>query len=97
MTSEEELRLKLRKIEALFEGAGTAGERDAAGAARERIKERLAQAIKDEPPLEYTFTFGDQWSKQLFTALCPPLLFGALSVCTAKIYDSDGTCTKSVC
>jgi hypothetical protein len=70
MTSEEELRLKLRKIEALFEGAGTAGERDAAGAARERIKERLAQAIKDEPPLEYTFTFGDQWSKQLFTALC---------------------------
>jgi hypothetical protein len=56
MTSEEELRLKLRKIEALFEGAGTAGERDAAGAARERIKERLAQAIKDEPPLEYQTT-----------------------------------------
>ena len=33
MVSEEELRLKLRKIEALFEGAGTLGERDAAGAA----------------------------------------------------------------
>lgn len=70
MTSEEELRLKLRKIEALFEGAGTAGERDAAGAARERIKERLAQAVKDGPPLEYTFTFVDQWSKELFTGLC---------------------------
>lgn len=70
MTSEEELRLKLRKIQALFEGAGTTGERDAAGAARERVKKRLAQAVKDEPPLEYTFTFVDQWSKQLFTALC---------------------------
>jgi len=46
MTSEEELRLKLRKIEALFEGAETAGERNAAGTAREHIKERLAQAVK---------------------------------------------------
>jgi tRNA nucleotidyltransferase (CCA-adding enzyme) len=70
MTSEEELRLKLRKIEALFEGPGTAGERNAAGAARERIKERLAQAVKDGPPLEYTFKLEDQWSRQLFTALC---------------------------
>ena len=70
MTSEEELRLKLRKIEALFEGAGTDGERCAAGAARERIKERLAQAVRQAPPLEYTFTFGDRWSKKLFTTLC---------------------------
>lgn len=70
MTSEEELRLKLRKIEALFEGAGTQGEKHAAGAARERIKEKLAQAVKAAPPIEYTFTLGDQWSRQLFVALC---------------------------
>ena len=70
MTSEEELRLKLRKIEALFEGAGTIGERDAAGAARARIKARLAQAEKTAPAVEYTFTLGDQWSRQLFVALC---------------------------
>lgn len=70
MTSEEELRLKLRKIEALFEGAGTIGEQDAAGAALTRIKERLAQAVKKAPPVEYTFTLGDQWSRRLFMALC---------------------------
>jgi len=70
MTSEEELRLKLRKIEALFEGAGTIGERDAAGAALERIKAKLAEAVEKEPSLEYTFTLGDQWSRQLFMALC---------------------------
>lgn len=70
MTSEEELRLKLRKIEALFEGAGTTGERDAAEAARGRIKARLRDAAKTAPAVEYTFTLGDQWSRQLFVALC---------------------------
>ena len=70
MTSEEELRLKLRKIEALFEGAGTLGEREAAGAALARIKARLEEAAKTAPPIEYTFTLEDQWSRQLFTALC---------------------------
>ena len=66
----EELRLKLRKIEALFEGAGTLGERDAAGAALERLKTKLAQASKEGASLEYTFTLSDQWSRQLFIALC---------------------------
>lgn len=70
MTSEEELRLKLRKIEALFAGAGTLGERNAAEAALGRIKEKLAQAVKEAPSLEYTFTLGDRWSRQLFMALC---------------------------
>jgi hypothetical protein len=35
--SEERLREKLRKIEALYAGATTAGEKSAAGAAAERI------------------------------------------------------------
>ena len=70
MNSEEALRLKLRKIEALFEGAGTIGERDAAEAALGRVKEKLAQAVKTDPSLEYTFTFGDRWTKQLFMASC---------------------------
>ena len=38
MTTEQELRQKLRKISALFEGATTAGERDAAAAAIERVR-----------------------------------------------------------
>lgn len=48
---------KLRKIEALFAGAGTiGGERGAAEAASES--------------LEYKFSLTDSWSRYLFTALC---------------------------
>jgi len=70
MTSESELRDKLRKIEALFAGAGTAGEKAAAGAAAERIKSRLKNAEKSEKSIETKFSITDRWSRQLFSALC---------------------------
>jgi hypothetical protein len=70
MINEEQLRQKLRKIEALFAGAGTQGERSAADAARTRIKEKLAQAERTVHPVEYTFTLQNRWSRQLFLALC---------------------------
>lgn len=70
MTTEEQLRAKLRKIEALFAGAGTAGEREAAASAMERIKKRLAEAQGGEPSIEWKFTLADHWSRQLFVALC---------------------------
>ena len=41
MTTETDLLDKLRKIEALFAGATTAGEKAAAGAAAERIREAI--------------------------------------------------------
>ena len=41
MSTESQLREKLRKIEALFAGAGTAGERLAAEAALEGVRARL--------------------------------------------------------
>jgi hypothetical protein len=44
MTSEQQLRARLRKIEALFAGAATPGERGAAEAALARIKARLEEA-----------------------------------------------------
>lgn len=66
----EELKAKLRKIEALFAGATTPGERLAAGAAMERIKERLRQAGQVERPIEMKFTLADGWSRRLFIALC---------------------------
>ncbi len=43
MTTEGELKEKLRKIEALFAGAATAGERHAAQAALERIMAKLRE------------------------------------------------------
>jgi len=61
---------KLRRIEALFaDGAATAGEKSAAGEARERVRQRLEQAAEADPPIEYTFPLRNPWSYRLFVAL----------------------------
>jgi hypothetical protein len=70
MTTEQELRQKLRKISALFEGATTTGERNAAAAAIDRVRKALAAAVKVEQPVETQFKLTDQWHRRLFTALC---------------------------
>ena len=70
MSEEALLRSKLRKIEALFAGAGTAGERAAAGAAAERIRARLRDFERSERPQEVRFSISDPWSRNLMIALC---------------------------
>src|ERR1700748_1875404 len=70
MSIESQLREKLRKIEALFAGAGTTGERLAAEAALERVRERLTELGQKDPPVEIQFSMPDQWSRHLFLALC---------------------------
>jgi hypothetical protein len=70
VTDEAWLRDRLRKIEALFAGAGTAGERLAAEAALERVRARLAELEHREPPIEVKLTLPDEWSRRLFLALC---------------------------
>jgi len=70
MSSERLLREKLRKIEALYAGGATPGERSAAAAAAERIRARLASTAKREAPVEVRFSINDIWSRQLFLALC---------------------------
>ena len=70
MNTEDSLREKLRKIEALFAGGATAGEKAAAGAAAERIRARLGKAARGERPEEIKFSVPDSWSRQLFIALC---------------------------
>jgi tRNA nucleotidyltransferase (CCA-adding enzyme) len=70
MTTEQELREKLRKISALFEGASTVGERNAAAAAIERVRKALAVTAQTERAIETQFTFSDHWHRRLFTALC---------------------------
>jgi hypothetical protein len=70
MTPDEtQLRDKLRKIEALFAGAGTPGERDAAEAALNRVRARLADMGRRDPAIEMQFSMADQWSRRLFLAL----------------------------
>jgi hypothetical protein len=61
---------KLRRIEALFAGATTEGEKIAAAEARRRIQGRLELLEKEDPPVEYRFRLDDPWSRKLFTALC---------------------------
>jgi hypothetical protein len=68
--AEQRLREKLRKIEALFAGAATAGEKAAAGAAAERIRRQFSETKSREKVEEFKFSISDPWSRQLFTALC---------------------------
>lgn len=70
MASEAQLREKLRKIEALFAGAATPGEKAAAGAAAQRIREQFETASRTEQLKEYKFSIVDPWARQLFIALC---------------------------
>lgn len=69
MRTDAEIREKLRKIEALFAGATTPGERQAAEAARERILERLKRFEETQKPEEWRFSLENPWSRKLFVAL----------------------------
>jgi hypothetical protein len=70
MAGESTLKEKLRKIEALFAGAATPGERAAAGAAADRIRARLRESEGRERAIEMRFSLSDPWSRRLFVALC---------------------------
>jgi len=58
----------LRRVEALYDGATTPGERVAAGFAKERLDARLKEKMEDEP-IELQFSLRNHWSRKLFTAL----------------------------
>jgi hypothetical protein len=60
---------KLRLIEALFSGAKTAGEKDAADRAKQRILERLKSIEESDPPIEYKFTLHDMWQQIVMIAI----------------------------
>lgn len=74
--TEEQLRERIRKIAALFEGAKTAGERDAAAAALGRVKQSLEslhpqpRTTYTEPLVEMQFSLADRWQRRLMSALC---------------------------
>ncbi len=70
MSTPSQLHEKLRKIEALYAGAGTAGEKLAAEAALERVRIRLHELGQRDPAIEMQFSMADQWSRHLFLALC---------------------------
>ncbi len=61
---------KLLAIQALYAGATTPGEREAARRAGERIRERLRGLRAEDPPIEYRFSMSDMWERKVFVALC---------------------------
>jgi len=67
--NEDALIEKLLKIEALFAGASTKGEKVSADRAKQRILQRLQELLPKDPPVEYKFTFRDMWSRKVFVAL----------------------------
>jgi len=69
MSDEARLIEKLKRIEALFAGAATEGERAAAANAMQRIRGRLKELHKADPPTEFKFRLADMWSRRLFVAL----------------------------
>ena len=74
MSNDQQIRDKLTKIKALFAGATTSGERQAAQAAIDRLQQRIDGVPPPlpaaDPPLEYRFSMTNTWSLRLFMALC---------------------------
>jgi hypothetical protein len=60
---------KLERIEALYAGAATEGERVAADEARRRIRARIERASVKDPAVELRFAIHNPWSRRLFTSL----------------------------
>jgi hypothetical protein len=68
--NDAQIRERLAKIRALFAGATTAGERNAAEAALRRIEIKMQRARGPVPEQEYRFSLSNPWSLRLFIALC---------------------------
>lgn len=83
MAIEDQLRERLRKVEALFVGGATAGERDAAGAAAARLRAKLEEAARFDRPIEMKFTMPDMWSVRLWR--CAGATASSLSAMAASV------------
>lgn len=70
MWDQATLEQRLRKIEALFAGTTSDGEREAARLAAERIRARLADWRRLEGDVVMSYSLPDPWERQLFVALC---------------------------
>jgi hypothetical protein len=66
---EAKLREKLARIEALFAGATTEGERVAAAEARRRIQARLEFVQDSDPPVEFRLSVPDAWARKVLLSL----------------------------
>ncbi|MEK7432467.1 MAG: hypothetical protein AABZ74_04985 [Cyanobacteriota bacterium] len=61
---------KIKKIESLISEASTAGEKNAAISAKERILEKFPELDPNNKIKEYTLYTPDAWHKKLLVAIC---------------------------
>lgn len=64
ISDEERLRATLRKIEPLYAAAGTEAEKNAAGAAAERLRRLYEESRSAERVQEFRISLPDAWSRQ---------------------------------
>ncbi|HAW47662.1 MAG TPA: hypothetical protein DCX34_10555 [Roseovarius sp.] len=69
MGQQDDIRAKLEKLEALFARGATEGERAAAGAALDRLNNRLGAGMQEEET-EFQYSLPDVWAVRIFVALC---------------------------
>ncbi|UOA26047.1 hypothetical protein [Pseudosulfitobacter sp. DSM 107133] len=72
MVGEKDIQDKLAKLETLFARGATAGERAAAGAARDRLQAwiDIERGGEGEAETELQYSLPDVWSVRIFVALC---------------------------
>ena len=70
MTIEEQLRERLRKVEALYFGVASGRRVEAASPAAEPLKAKLDEAARQDAASAMKFSLLDEWSVRLFVALC---------------------------
>ncbi len=92
MAGDKDIRDKLAKLEALFARGATAGERAAAGAARDSLQARLGPELygSEENETEMQYSLPDVWSVRIFVALCRKHGNPPLPVSPATTHDGDG-------
>lgn len=66
----EDLLAKIKKIEALINGAQTDGEKNAAISAKDRILKKYPELNIHKDTLEYSLRTPDSWHKKLLVAIC---------------------------
>ena len=70
MSEQNDLLKKIAKIEALIEGTDNLSEKDAARAARERLKDRLTPDLTPAEIIEFKMLTPDTWHAELLKAIC---------------------------
>lgn len=90
MMIEDQLRERLKKVEALYFGSTSASEREAAGAAADRLRAKLDEAARSDPPVEMKFTLPGRMVGAFVRRSVPTLRRASLPLSAATPHNDHG-------